>query len=349
MVSSENSLKHSSSTPSEQQGPDTKRLKRSYHHHHRLRNPVIPALPEPAINDDAHVAHLMNRSIGLCLRESGFDLADPAALESFRYATEEHLLKLASFVRQSMLSSRRNQPTPQDFELAFKRHHLLVDDLLPHLKPLPNIEPVPTLLPSPPPEEDAWLSLPFLGPELSGESDRVQSAYIPKHFPQFPSKHTYRHTPVFTQREQDPRKIRERATEEGRHGEEALRKLARASFKDNQLGWAGREKRLWGRRMESLDSMFEKTVKGIAKKMHKDVTAPGTAATMDIDSGAAADPELKATRPKLSFSLELPPVINCERGLWRRTTAPSNRKAEEKPAGTKDPTSVSRVESWVST
>lgn len=95
--------------------------------------------------------------------------------------------------------------------------------------------------------------------------------------------------------------------------------------------------------------MFEKTVKGIAKKMHKDVTAPGTVAAMDIDSGVAVDPELKATRPKLPFSLELPPVINCERGLWRRTAAPSNRKAEEKPAGTKDPTSVSRVESWMST
>ncbi|KAF7117342.1 hypothetical protein CNMCM5793_006091 [Aspergillus hiratsukae] len=347
MVSSENPLNHSSSMPSEL-GPDTKRLKRSYHHHHRLRNPVIPALPEPAITDDAHVDHLMNRSIGICLTESGFDLADPAALESFRYATEEYLLKLASFVRQSMLSSRRTQPIPQDFELAFKRDHLRVDDLLPHLKPLSNVEPVPSLLPSPPPEEDTWLSLPFLGPELSGESDRVRSAYIPKHFPQFPSKHTYRHTPVFTEREQDPRKIRERATEEGRHGEEALRKLARASFKDNQLGSAGREKRLWGRRMESLDSMFEKTVKGIAKKMHKDVVAPGAAATMDIDTGAAADAELRAARAKFSMSLELPPVINCERNLWRRVT-PSNRKAEEKPAGTKDPPSVSRVESWVST
>lgn len=102
MVSSENSLKHSSSTPSEQQGPDRKRLKRSYHHHHRLRNPVIPALPEPAINDDAHVAHLMNRSIGLCLRESGFDLADPAALESFRYATEECM-----FTRRTSIDMRR--------------------------------------------------------------------------------------------------------------------------------------------------------------------------------------------------------------------------------------------------
>jgi hypothetical protein len=34
-------------------------------------------------------------------------------------------------------------------------------------------------------------------------------------------------TAVFIGRDNDPRKIRERAAEDGRHGEEALRKLAR--------------------------------------------------------------------------------------------------------------------------
>ncbi|EAW09968.1 TBP-associated factor 8 family protein [Aspergillus clavatus NRRL 1] len=348
MVSSENPLKRSSTSPLQQNAPDTKRLKRPYHHHHRLLNPVLPALPEPAITDDARVDHLMNRSIGLSLRESGFDIADPAALESFRNAAEEYFLKLASYVRQSMLSSRRTQPIPQDVEHAFKRHRVRVGDLLPHVKPLPDVPPVPILLPSPPPEEDSWVSLPFLGAELSGSDDRDRSAYIPKHFPQFPSKHTYRHTPVFTEREQDPRKIRERATEDGRHGEEALRKLARASFKDNQLGSAGREKRPWGRRMESMDSMFEKTVKGIAKKVQRDTAASSTAAPLEIDFGTL-DAEPKPARPKVPLSLELPPVINCERDLWRRTTAPSNRRAEDKSPGPKDTTSVTRVESWVST
>ncbi|KNG85561.1 bromodomain associated domain protein [Aspergillus nomiae NRRL 13137] len=348
MLAAEPKVKRSSSSlPEQLNAPDVKRIKRPYHHHHRLQTPVKPALPEPAIPDDAYVDHLMNRSIGQTLRETGFDLADPAALESFRIATEEYLLKFASYVRQSMLSSRRSQPVPHDFEHALKKHRVRVDDLLPHVKNLPNVEPVPSLLPSPPPEEDdCFKTLPSLGPQLSGEDDRARSAYIPKHFPEFPSKHTYRHTPVFTEREQDPRKIRERATEDGRHGEEALRKLARAAFKDNHLGSSGRDKKPWGRRTETMDSMFEKTIKGIAKKLQKNTTTPGAAAPMEIDSGAV-DPDVKA-RNKVSLSIELPPIINCERDFWRRTTT-GNRRPEERPPGNKEAPDISRVDSWVST
>lgn len=86
MLSTGPPIKRSSSSPD---GPDAKRLKRPYHHSHHLAHPVDPALPEPAIVDDAYVEHVMNRSIGLALSQEGFDIADPAALESFRIATEE--------------------------------------------------------------------------------------------------------------------------------------------------------------------------------------------------------------------------------------------------------------------
>ncbi|KAH8424358.1 TBP-associated factor 8 family protein [Aspergillus melleus] len=350
MLTSEPTLKRSSSSLSAQKnGPDAKRLKRPYHHHHRLQNPVNPAIPEPAISDASSVDHLMKRSIGQSLRQSGFDLADPVALDGFHNAAEEYLLKFASYIRQSMLSSRRIQPIPQDFEHALKRHSLRLDDLIPHTKPPPTSEPIPTLLPSPPPEDDSFKTLPSLGPQLSGEDDRVRSAHIPKHFPEFPSKHTYRHTPVFTEREQDARKIRERATEDGRHGEEALRKLARAAFKDNQLGAAGRDKKAWGKRTESMDSMFEKTIKAMLKKTPKGLPAPGASGPMEIDSGAAADADVKSARNKTALSIELPPIINCERDLWRKSTGSRDRRPEEKTPGSKDNPNLPRVENWVST
>lgn len=378
MLASEPAVKRSSSSQAARpsaEAPETKRLKRPYHHHHQLQNPVNPALAEPAIADHAAVDHLLNRSIGMSLREAGFELADPVALDGFRNAAEEcmfglHLLRIenidlmivitnfTSYVRQSMLASRRIQPIPQDFELALKRHRFSPDDLLPHLKSPSTVEPTPTFLPSPPLEEDAFRAVSFLGPHLSGEDDRARSAHIPQHFPQFPSKHTYRYTPVFTQRELDPRRIRERATEDGRYGEEALRKLARAAFQDNQLGSAGREKKLWGRRTETMDSMFEKTIKGLAKNSQKNTTVPGTAAPMEIDSGAGPDVEVKPSRSKISLNVELPPIVNCERDFWRRTTASSNGppraeesqlKPEEKPNGTTEAANLSRVDSWVST
>lgn len=67
-----------------------KRIKRHYHHHHRLQEPVeLPSTSEPAVQDDTHLDLLMNRAIGQTLKDTGFDIADPAALSSFRSATEE--------------------------------------------------------------------------------------------------------------------------------------------------------------------------------------------------------------------------------------------------------------------
>lgn len=240
------------------------------------------------------------------------------------------VMAFTSYVRQSMLASRRVQPIPQDFEHALKRHRLSPDDLLPHLKSPSSVEPTPALLPSPPVEEDAFPTVSFLGPQLSGEDDRARSAHIPAHFPQFPSKHTYRSTPVYTQRESDPRRIRERATEDGRHGEEALRKLARAAFQDNQLAAAGREKKRWGGRVETMDGMFEKTVKALAKKSSRNTAVAGMAAPMEIESGAGADVEMRTSRSGVTLELELPPIVNCERDLWRRN-GPSRAEGQQGP------------------
>ncbi|OQE38563.1 hypothetical protein PENCOP_c008G04054 [Penicillium coprophilum] len=309
----------------EQQNP--KRTKRHYHHHHRLQEPVVlPSSSEPVVQDDTQLDQLMNRAVGQTLKDSGFELADPTALSSLCSATEEYMLRLSTFIRQSMLSARRVQPIPQDFDHALNRLRLNPDDLLPHLKPASD-KPTPTLLPSPPPENEISKSLPFLT-ALSSEDDRANRPYIPKHFPSFPSKHTYSATAVFIGRDNDPRKIRERAAEDGRHGEEALRKLASAAFRDNQTGSTGRDKKLWGRRMDSMESMFEKTIKGISKKQSKDTTS----SAMEFNPG-----DVDKSRLKLSWNMELGPIVNCERDLWRRTSS-DVRRGEEKTS--KPPASV---------
>lgn len=69
---------------------NVKRTKLHYHHHHRLQEPVtLPLLSEPAVQDDANIDQMMNHSMGQALRIAGFDLADPAALSSFRSSAEE--------------------------------------------------------------------------------------------------------------------------------------------------------------------------------------------------------------------------------------------------------------------
>jgi len=67
----------------------------------------------------------------------------------------------------------------------------------------------------------------MLGTELVAPTKATHS-YIPTHFPELPSKHAWLSTPTFTEREHDPRKIRERATQEGILAESALRRLTTA-------------------------------------------------------------------------------------------------------------------------
>lgn len=240
-----------------------------------------------------------------------------------------------------MNSSRRLKPIPHDFEHALKRVRVSPDDLRPYLKTIRPVAPVPTLLPSPPPEDEVARKLPFLN-ALKGEEGRTNRFYVPKSFPDFPSKYTYSTTAVFTERDSDPRKIRERAAENGRHGEEALRKLASAAFRDVPTSSSSKDKKLWGRRMESMETMFEKTVKGLTKKLQRDQMAsahPGAvvSSAMDIDSVPAADGDVKA-RSKVSWNMDLGPIVNCERDLWRRTTAASAREDKTpKPAASAEP------------
>lgn len=220
------------------------------------------------------------------------------------------------------------QPIPQDFEFALQRAGIGTDELLLQIPSPPTKEPIPTLLPSPPPEEenlfDAFLGMPILSDALSGEDDRRRNSYIPAHFPQFPSKHTYCFTPVYTDRETDPQTIRELGTKDGRHGEEALRKLARAAYKDTHVSGVGKgEKRLWGRKSETMESMFEKTIRGVTKKSNKAAEA----------DGKVVDGTQKPTKFSLA-SLELAPIVNCERTFWRKATTGSSKT--DKPADTKD-------------
>jgi hypothetical protein len=104
----------------------------------------------------------------------------------------------------------------------------------------------------------------LLGRELDGESDKLSRPYIPKHFPAFPSRHTYKWTEKESARETDPRKIREEAAKSARLGEEALRRLVKVSK-------AGREKDV--KRMAEKDprskmrhELWEKTMENLTRK-----------------------------------------------------------------------------------
>ncbi len=146
----------------------------------------------------------------------------PVALQKLTLADAAHFL---SKVTSSMLNARRSLPTPLDFKYALEEFDLPVASIEPHLHPpipqsklLIQLEALPIEdLPTSSADEP-------LDPQLSGERDKKDKAYIPEKFPSFPSQHTYKWTDQESARETNPRKIREEAAKAARQAEEALRR-----------------------------------------------------------------------------------------------------------------------------
>lgn len=111
-----------------------------------------------------------------------------------------------------------------------RRHNLPVSSLKPHLKPpIARAEVAPRFVDAHPVDEDAYATLPLLGEELSGQADKQSKPHIPASYPDFPSRHTYSFTPQDDPNLRDSKKTREEAARTAQHGEDALRRLVRAS------------------------------------------------------------------------------------------------------------------------
>ncbi|EFY96328.1 Transcription initiation factor TFIID subunit 8 [Metarhizium brunneum] len=172
----------------------------------------------------------IQRSIALVLKHDGFSSATPEAMESFTALVETYLESIIEETKRLALSSRRDHPVPMDFEAVLRRFNLPVSSLKPHLKnPLPAEAYIPRYKSVHVADDDAYTTLPLLGPELSGQPDKKSKSYIPSNFPDFPSRHTYKFTPQEDTNARDAQKTREEAARIAQQGEDALRRLVRAS------------------------------------------------------------------------------------------------------------------------
>lgn len=221
-------------------------------------------------------------------------------------------------VRQSMLSCRRTQAIPQDFLQALHTHQLSLRSLLPHLDPpvSPSRTQFPLEMDTVQVNDDQHLR--FLGPLLNADPDEKLRAYVPKHFPELPSKHTYKATPDYAEHEQDPRKVREKATEEGRLGEEALRRLVSAGAgsiaQDSPQGRGTQSARAL------RDQVWMETMQA--------VTQGPDGMDLDMESGIGKGKQKEGDLPSVSsFRLgRIGSAVNAEKKYWRKP-APQRREA----------------------
>lgn len=207
------------------------------------------------------------------------------------------MLKFLSKVRRSMLAARRTAPTATDFETAI---HVLdiprPDDQLKPYITQPSINP--KLLPTPPPDDTfhntVKLPADFLGPELDGHGKLQRFGFNTSVLPALPSAHTFRETALYPTLEKDTRKIRELATQEGKLGEQALRKLAGAV---------------------KLDATHPHEPEFVQKK--KTVPAPARRKrwknAVSLSEEAVFEETLRDLLAKEPGGFELGPIVTCEK------------------------------------
>lgn len=144
-----------------------------------------------------------------------------------------HFTDLESIIEETKrfaIASRREHPIPSDFENMLRRYNVPMSSLMPHLKNPMAIDPTPSFAHIDDARQSSEFNpLPLLGSELSGQTDKDAKSYIPSSFPDFPSRHTYKFTPQEDTRSHDSQKIREEAALNAQQGEDALRRLVRAS------------------------------------------------------------------------------------------------------------------------
>ena len=271
--------------------PVIKQHKIPYHHKHRIQQPLqcVNAAVEPSLLPQELLDQLLIHSIKTIVEEQAYaqkinePWIDSVALEALRAATDEFIFKLCQQVTQSMQISRRIAPIAPDFDWAFRALSVPVpsDQLKPYKHQSP---PQFRSLPTPPPEDDdefhivTGLPEHVLGSELSRQQDLNRFSFNVKSLPPVPSAHTYRDTAVLPRREKDAKKIRELATEEGKLGEQALRKLAGAMRLDGAMSNEPEMKYVKDRRprrlkkspIETEEAMFEHVMREMLDVAPKD-------------------------------------------------------------------------------
>ncbi|KAJ2986795.1 hypothetical protein NUW58_g4860 [Xylaria curta] len=202
----------------------------------------------------------LRRSIALALSHVGFDSATEEALESFTEMVETYTDGFIHRLKQVAHAARRSDPIPTDFDAALRYHNLPLCSLKPHLKnPVPKrlLEPA---FYNPIVENTTYLEStpPVLGDELDGKYEKEERPWIPKHFPSFPSKHTYRYTPAELPAKNTEKK-RIEAQADARKAEMALRRIDRAAkmTRQKELREVAKRNTLTKRRHETWEGLMK--------------------------------------------------------------------------------------------
>ncbi|KAF4550455.1 Transcription factor TFIid complex subunit 8 C-term-like protein [Elsinoe fawcettii] len=279
--------------------------------HHVLHfKQEIPPSTEPAAQDPTIMQRQFDKGVTAALALAGFDSVTASALHSLEAMAEEFITDLLESTCLSMVTARRTTPIPQDVAFALSQVGIAPSQLEDQLTmSIPKDIACP-VLPSPPPEEPAPIDLkPVLGAELCEPPQQRTYPQIPTHFPPLPSKHAWRQTPYIAAREKDPRKIRERATQEGILAEKSLRKLAAAASKPRSMA-----QRTASKREKEKVALWQDALACLMADQSSTSQTDGDADAM-MDGTNDAKDKVKAL---LEQDDRAAMVVNYDRAHWRK-------------------------------
>ncbi|KAG0186762.1 hypothetical protein DFQ28_007330 [Apophysomyces sp. BC1034] len=201
---------------------------------------------------DLTFAFTANRKVvSLLAQEAGFHSAEVSALDTMADLLGLYLERLLSTTHSYADLANRTRPNTHDLAQSLEDQGIPLSSLLKYVErfrsaPIAKVSSSLTLRTEQSRKSTVEKMPQFLPSEDEEEDEDLEEAtdlpvYVPAHLPRFPSKHSFKQTPVYIQRPDDPQKVRELNSQQSRTVEENLKRLMST---ENQLARRPAEKLL---------------------------------------------------------------------------------------------------------
>ncbi|KAF9427142.1 transcription initiation factor TFIID subunit 8 [Podila epigama] len=227
-------------------GSTTKRTKakQSGHNHQR----ATPSSQSEYLLDNVTADATCQKIVSILALAAGFEGITASALYTLTNALENYTQQMYRISHSFAELAGRTQPNVHDLQHAFSEMNVTTRGLMKYAekatqsaRPLLSGPPEETIAEPIKKEEETTL---LLDSDIEDNSDSDEEENkdaagnkitartpVPDHLPPFPSKHSFRQTPVYVKRPTDPQQIRELNAEQSRSVESNLKRLMAAENK----------------------------------------------------------------------------------------------------------------------
>ncbi|KAI9476432.1 MAG: hypothetical protein EXX96DRAFT_577177 [Benjaminiella poitrasii] len=189
---------------------------------------------------DAFILETVEKVISIVAKETGFEGIQAQALDYFTNLINAYFENVLNSAHLLAELGNRARPNIHDITRSLENAGVEVSTFKQYLNTKVNdtqtVRKVNRYFKAQPKESTVEKTPQFLPSDNEDSDDEADDnmtegglpTYVPQHLPVFPSKHSFRRTPIYISRPDDPQKVRELNSEQSRTVEENLKKLMSA-------------------------------------------------------------------------------------------------------------------------